>query len=63
VDIDNYALGRQLTEYLIARGLRRIALINGDDESAFAAFRAAGYRDALEAAGIAPTPAWSGRSE
>jgi LacI family transcriptional regulator len=51
VHIDEAAAARTATEYLIELGHRRIGLISGTHFS-FAAQRTAGYRAALEAAGI-----------
>ncbi|MDN3557803.1 LacI family DNA-binding transcriptional regulator [Halomonas maura] len=50
--IDNRAAARTLTEHLIALGHRRIAMIQGPRRSPLTRDRVAGYRDALEAAGI-----------
>jgi DNA-binding LacI/PurR family transcriptional regulator len=54
VTVDNTVAARAATEHLIARGCRRIAAIgaqeSGPNETAM--LRLAGYRDALEAAGI-----------
>jgi LacI family transcriptional regulator len=51
VHVDEEAAARTATEYLIQLGHRRIALISGTHFS-FASQRAAGYRMALESAGI-----------
>lgn len=56
VDIDNHALARQLTGHLIAQWHRRIALISGPETLGYARFRLAGYREALEEAGLRPMP-------
>lgn len=53
VFIDNVGAARELTEHLIARGHRRIAHVTGQHDYATSAQRLAGYREALEAAGIA----------
>ncbi|MBB3141782.1 LacI family DNA-binding transcriptional regulator [Halomonas organivorans] len=57
VKIDNRAAARTLTEHLIALGHRRIAMIQGPRRSPLTRDRVAGYRDALEAAGIVPDDA------
>ncbi|MFY1687543.1 LacI family DNA-binding transcriptional regulator [Plantactinospora sp. WMMB782] len=60
IRIDDRAAGRTATEHLLRLGHRRIACVRGDpaDEFAHPAHqeRLHGYRDALEAAGIAPDP-------
>lgn len=48
--------GRLATEHLLASGHRRIAYVGGDRNLISSAERFAGYREALEAAGIAPDP-------
>jgi LacI family transcriptional regulator len=45
-----------LARHLIALGHRRIALVGGEPSTSTAAERAAGYREALQAAGIAIDP-------
>ncbi len=52
-EIDNHEAARQMTEYLIGRGHRRIAHIAGPSPNPEAAERIRGYSDALTAAGIA----------
>lgn len=52
--IDNRAAARSLTEHLIGLGHRRIAMIQGPRRSPLTRDRVAGYRDALDAAGIPP---------
>ena len=47
---------RGLARHLIALGHRRIALVGGEPATSTAAERAAGYREALDAAGIAFDP-------
>jgi LacI family transcriptional regulator len=57
VDIDNRASARVAVEHLVALGHRRIGCItNGPLAYTAAADRLAGYRDALEAAGIGYDP-------
>ena len=51
-DVENRKAGRTMTEYLISLGHRRIAHIAGPSLNPEANERAAGYREALEAAGI-----------
>ncbi|WP_104202315.1 LacI family DNA-binding transcriptional regulator [Billgrantia saliphila] len=53
VKLDNRAAARLLTEHLLALGHRRIGMIKGPRRSPLTRDRVAGYRDALEAAGIA----------
>ena len=53
VGIDDIKEGRRITEYLIEKGHRRIAIIAGvDGDRATGAGRLRGYRQALDAAGI-----------
>lgn len=56
-DIDNRAVARQLTGMLIAAGHRRVAFLNGPARNTYAVSRRAGWREALEDAGIEPEPA------
>lgn len=56
VDVDNTAAARTATEYLIAHGRRRIATIAGPQDMAAGIDRLAGWRDAIEAAGLEPGP-------
>jgi LacI family transcriptional regulator, repressor for deo operon, udp, cdd, tsx, nupC, and nupG len=53
VTIDEHAAARSITEHLIGLGHKRIAHISGRPESTVTVLRAAGYRSALEGAGIA----------
>lgn len=57
VDIDNREAGRMATEHLIRRGATRIATIAGPSDMVAGNDRLAGYRDALEAAGLDFDPA------
>jgi LacI family transcriptional regulator len=57
VVLDNHRAGHEATAHLIARGHRRIALINGPDIVRTAADRLQGYREALLGAGLAFDPA------
>lgn len=52
VSMDDTAAAREMTEYLIALGHRRIGFIKGPDNHAQADLRYEGYVAALEAAGI-----------
>lgn len=51
-DIDNRGVAERLTRYLVERGHRRIAFVNGREGAAFAHQRLDGYRATLGAAGI-----------
>ncbi|WP_308365752.1 MULTISPECIES: LacI family DNA-binding transcriptional regulator [unclassified Microbulbifer] len=53
VALDNRAAARAMTEHLLQLGHRRIAVIKGPKSSPLTRDRLAGYRDALEGAGIA----------
>jgi len=57
VRVDNVAAGAMATEHLLALGHRRIACLAGPSTSLTAADRVAGYRKALEAAGLPADPA------
>ncbi|MDR5902339.1 LacI family DNA-binding transcriptional regulator [Halomonas icarae] len=52
IQLDNRAAARELTEHLISLGHRHITMIQGPRRSPLTRERVAGYRDALEAAGI-----------
>lgn len=52
VTIDNLAASREMTEYMLNLGHRRIAYISGPTELALYRSRMYGYREALEARGI-----------
>jgi len=56
VDADNFGGGRTATEFLIERGARRIAHISGPMDMSVSHDRLAGYRAALNAAGIESDP-------
>ncbi|CUS57813.1 MULTISPECIES: LacI family DNA-binding transcriptional regulator [unclassified Hyphomonas] len=56
VAIDDAAAAREMTEYLIGLGHRRIGFIKGADSHAQAVRRFAGYRQALEEEGISLDP-------
>ncbi|QEE62411.1 LacI family transcriptional regulator [Salinibacterium sp. dk2585] len=53
VDVDNVAAARSATEYLIGRGKTRIATISGPHDMASGLDRLQGWREALDAAGLA----------
>ncbi|WP_313407869.1 LacI family DNA-binding transcriptional regulator [Aeromicrobium sp.] len=52
VDVDNRGGARLAVEHLVARGRTRIACITGPQDMASGRDRLAGYRDAIEAAGL-----------
>lgn len=52
VDIDNTRAIKEMTAYLLARGHRQIAFLNGPQERVFAKSRATGFRLAFEQAGF-----------
>ncbi len=56
VKADNVAAGRLATEHLLARGHRRIGIIDGLPGLATSDDRHKGYNDALRAAGLRPLP-------
>nr|WP_205192459.1 LacI family DNA-binding transcriptional regulator [Burkholderia sp. Ax-1724] len=56
--IDNYRAAGDAVRHLLARGHRRIGLINSDVGYLYARQRQQGYLDALAEAGIAPDPRW-----
>ncbi|WP_245566789.1 LacI family DNA-binding transcriptional regulator [Jonesia quinghaiensis] len=56
VDVDNVAGGRVATEHLIKRGRKNIAHICGPSDMAAGEDRAAGWRQALDAAGLPHGP-------
>ncbi|PCE25165.1 LacI family transcriptional regulator [Paraburkholderia acidicola] len=58
VGIDNYTAAGDAVRHLLARGHRRIGLINSADSYLYAQHRELGYLGALCAAGIAPDPRW-----
>jgi DNA-binding LacI/PurR family transcriptional regulator len=58
VGIDNYRAAGDAVRHLLARGHRRIGLINSDDGYLYARQRQQGYLDALREAGVTPRPAW-----
>ena len=55
-DIDNLAVGYDLTQHLIARGHKEIAILNGVSEASFVQRRFSGYRQALAEAGLPVRP-------
>ena len=58
VGIDNYRAAHDAVRHLLARGRRRVALINSDEHYLYAQQRRDGWRDALGEAGIAMRDAW-----
>ncbi|MGE6784756.1 substrate-binding domain-containing protein [Ensifer adhaerens] len=56
LDIDNEGAIRRATSHLLDLGHRRIAMINGRQGRTFSLHRDKGYRDALQARGIAFDP-------
>ncbi|HEX8611052.1 MAG TPA: LacI family DNA-binding transcriptional regulator [Telluria sp.] len=58
VGIDNRQAAADAVAHLLARGHRRIGLINSDERYLYARQRQQGYLDALAAAGINPRPEW-----
>ncbi|HTH58692.1 MAG TPA: LacI family DNA-binding transcriptional regulator [Paraburkholderia sp.] len=58
VGIDNYRAAGDAVRHLIARGRRRIALINSDEQYLYARQRRDGYCDALAQAGVDARDAW-----
>ena len=64
VTVANHTGAREMTDYLIEqRGYRRIAFLAGPDDAEDAQARLRGYRDSLEAHGIAFEPSLIGRGE
>lgn len=55
-DIDNYAVGYELTSALTAQGHRDIALINGRENLGFSIRRYRGYLAALQEVGVTARP-------
>jgi LacI family transcriptional regulator, repressor for deo operon, udp, cdd, tsx, nupC, and nupG len=58
VGIDNYRAAHDAVRHLIARGRRRVALINSDEHYLYAQQRRDGWRDALGEAGVEARDAW-----
>src|SRR4051812_31894284 len=58
VDMDDAGAAREMTEFLLAQGHRRIAFIVGHPNHAASNLRLRGYRAGLEAAGVAFDPAY-----
>jgi DNA-binding LacI/PurR family transcriptional regulator len=55
---DSVGGANRLTKLLLDLGHRRIAVLSGPSYSSTARMRVDGYRQAIEAAGIAPEPEW-----
>jgi DNA-binding LacI/PurR family transcriptional regulator len=62
VDVDGRRGLAIVTEHLLERGHRRIAVIGWPEGSLVGDARLNGYLDALQGAGISPRPAWIARS-
>lgn len=56
--VDNEGGGYAATAHLIEQGHRRIAIIKGQDDNLDTQERLAGYRRALQDAGVEPDPSW-----
>lgn len=56
LNFDNYRGGYLATEHLVEQGHRRIAMLKGPERAFDARERLRGYRDALRAHGVAPSP-------
>jgi DNA-binding LacI/PurR family transcriptional regulator len=54
VDVDNHAGARLAVDHLVERGRRRIATIAGPQDMLAGVARLAGYREALQEAGLVP---------
>lgn len=52
VSIDDFAASRSLVEYMLSKGYRKIAIINGPREFKYSRKRLEGYKSALKNAGI-----------
>jgi DNA-binding LacI/PurR family transcriptional regulator len=63
VDVDNRAGARSAVEHLLALGRRSIATVAGPSDMVAGIDRLAGYRDALEAAGLAAEDALVARAD
>ena len=63
VDVDGIDGMRQIVAHLTAAGHRRIGLITWPEGSKAGSHRELGYADGLDAAGLAPDPAWIVRGE
>lgn len=58
VQIDNAAAASEMTDYLIAQGHRRIAMISGQPSSLLTQDRELGYRNAMQAAQLPVAEGW-----
>ncbi len=58
VHIDNAAAAREMTDYLVSLGHRRIAFISGQEDSLLTRDREKGYTAAMRAAGLTAKPEW-----
>ncbi len=59
LDIDNEGAFRRASDHLLDLGHKRIAMINGPEGRTFAEHRNRGYREALQARGIAFDPGYT----
>lgn len=58
VSVDDYAATKNIINYMITKGYRKIALINGSIKYKYARQRQIGYLDALKEAGLQTNPNW-----
>lgn len=63
INIDDRPAAQRATEYLLALGHRRIGIVAGNQALSSGRRRLAGYRDALNAAGLGPDDAMVGLGE
>jgi len=54
IDIDHHAAAREMTEYLLSLGHRRIGFVGGPRDVSTAVQREAGFRAAMTEAGVSP---------
>ena len=59
VSVDDYAMGKTATNYLLKLGYRKIGIMCGLSRYKYAKDRLRGYQDALHEAGIEPDPAYN----
>lgn len=57
VDIDDFEVGRRVTEHLLQLGHRKIGMLTGNDSYVSCVNRLRGYESALRDAGVEPNPA------
>lgn len=58
VRVDDVALAQEAVAHLVRHGHRRVAFIGSDERFITTRDRLTGYRDALQAVGVEPDPAW-----